>query len=294
MSAKRTIKDSVFRHLMKNPKYIPELHHALTNEPIDNIQSIRLNTLTGVMVDACRNDLSYIIDGKTVILSEHQSTINENMPLRFLIYVARTYERYFNREMFYRKKIQQVFSPHFFSLYNGTDSAPLKEELKLSKAFMLPSSDLELIVTVYNINYDSNNPILNLSPILCEYSFFMHKIRVNQQEMLYNQAVKEAVAYCIKHGILEEFLRKHESEVLDMAQWKYDHETAMKVVREEGIEEGMEKGIEKGRNAERTLFLADIAKRAKKMFQRGLSLEDVTDFTGLPASELKAIRAGLA
>ena len=102
MSAKRTVKDSVFRHLMKNPKYIPSLHHALTQEPLAEITSVRLNPLTGVMVDACRNDLSYIINGQSVVLSEHQSTINENMPLRLLIYVARIYERRYHNSLYRR------------------------------------------------------------------------------------------------------------------------------------------------------------------------------------------------
>ena len=42
---------------------------------------------------AFRNDVAYLIDDKIIALVEHQATVNANMPLRFLQYVARLYER---------------------------------------------------------------------------------------------------------------------------------------------------------------------------------------------------------
>lgn len=38
-------------------------------------------------------DLAFIIDNKLIILVEHQSTINPNMPVRMLCYLAKEYER---------------------------------------------------------------------------------------------------------------------------------------------------------------------------------------------------------
>ena len=37
--------------------------------------------------------LAFTVAGKLVIVIEHQSAINENMPLRLLLYVARIYEK---------------------------------------------------------------------------------------------------------------------------------------------------------------------------------------------------------
>ncbi|MCL2520082.1 MAG: Rpn family recombination-promoting nuclease/putative transposase [Spirochaetaceae bacterium] len=39
------------------------------------------------------NDISFEVDGKLVVLIEHQSTINDNMPIRLLLYIARLYEK---------------------------------------------------------------------------------------------------------------------------------------------------------------------------------------------------------
>jgi hypothetical protein len=39
------------------------------------------------------NDISFEIGGKLVVLIEHQSTINPNMPFRLLMYISRVYEK---------------------------------------------------------------------------------------------------------------------------------------------------------------------------------------------------------
>jgi hypothetical protein len=39
------------------------------------------------------NDISFEIGDKLVVLIEHQSTINPNMPLRLLLYIGRVYEK---------------------------------------------------------------------------------------------------------------------------------------------------------------------------------------------------------
>jgi hypothetical protein len=49
-------------------------------------------TLSAVSGTSRANDLSFAIGGKIVVLIEHQSTINANMALRLLIYIAHIYE----------------------------------------------------------------------------------------------------------------------------------------------------------------------------------------------------------
>jgi hypothetical protein len=50
------------------------------------------------------NDISFEIADKLVILLEHQSTINDNMPLRFLLYVAMVYEKITAKDDLYRER----------------------------------------------------------------------------------------------------------------------------------------------------------------------------------------------
>ncbi|GMO70454.1 MAG: hypothetical protein Ta2A_19060 [Treponemataceae bacterium] len=89
-----------------------------------------------MLFNSRKNDISFLLDEKIVILIEHQSTINENMALRFLIYIARIYEKLVDNESLYRRKQVPIPQPEFIVLYNGTEDYPEQSEIKLSDAFI--------------------------------------------------------------------------------------------------------------------------------------------------------------
>ncbi len=70
------------------------------------------------------NDVAMRVNGKIMVLVEHQSTINRNMPLRLLFYIARTYERIVPARNKYYRGIVKVPIPEFYVMYNGTDDYP--------------------------------------------------------------------------------------------------------------------------------------------------------------------------
>ena len=84
----RRYKDSVFVDLFgedKNAKSnFLSLYNALHGTNFDTSTELEQLSLEQVMYMAFRNDVAYLIDGKIIALTEHQSTINANMPLRFL------------------------------------------------------------------------------------------------------------------------------------------------------------------------------------------------------------------
>ena len=45
---------------------------------------IERKTIPQSVYKTFRNDVSMLIDGRLIVFVEHQSTLNENMPLRFL------------------------------------------------------------------------------------------------------------------------------------------------------------------------------------------------------------------
>lgn len=67
------------------------------------------------------------------------------------------------------------------------------------------------------------------------------------------EALAEAVDYCIENGILEEFLRKNRAEVLGMLLEEFDVKKYERTLRSEGFEEGREEGIKLGRKQEKEL-----------------------------------------
>ena len=70
-----------------------------------------------------------------VILIEHQSTINPNMAIRLLLYIARVYEKMIDQRNLYSGKVLTIPRPEFYVLYNGVDPFPDFQTLRLSASF---------------------------------------------------------------------------------------------------------------------------------------------------------------
>ncbi|MDR3161548.1 MAG: Rpn family recombination-promoting nuclease/putative transposase [Spirochaetaceae bacterium] len=193
------------------------------------------------------NDVSFLIGDLLVILIEHQSTINENMPLRLLLYIAKIYEILTGERNLYRAQRMDLPLPEFIVLYNGTAPYPDTRSLKLSDAFRDPSSlglakgepALELTVKVYNINRGHNEPIIRRCKTLAGYSAFIAAIRDYEgMGRSREEAIEQAIKDCIKQNILKEFLQSHGREVTSMLFTEWNWDDALAVQREEGREEG--------------------------------------------------------
>jgi hypothetical protein len=56
-----------------------------------------------------------------VVILEHQSTVNPNLPLRVLMYIARVYEKLTAGRNVYGRKKLLIPRPEFIVLYNGKE-----------------------------------------------------------------------------------------------------------------------------------------------------------------------------
>jgi hypothetical protein len=270
MGVNRQYKDSVFSLLFGNPDTLRELYGAIAGVTLDPLVEIEINTLSDVLFMEFINDLSFIIGGRLVVLIEHQSTFNPNLPLRLLIYVARVYEKITRENDKYSGKKILLPRPEFIALYNGIDgNRPDIEVLKLSDAFadlaaLGLSKDivppLDLVVTVYNINKGRNADILRRSETLGGYSGFIDKVREYRNDKTLNDkaAMTAAVKWCIEHDILKQFLEANASEVINMllGEWKYEDWVAVR--EREAREDEREKTA---RNALREGFSVEVVQR---------------------------------
>jgi len=251
MPAKRKYKDSVFTSLFKDKKRLLELYNAIEGTSYKDPNIININTLEGVLFPNRQNDISFTIGGKLVVLMEHQSSINENMPLRFLIYISKVYEKIIDTKSIYRYNLLKIPRPEFIVLYNGTDKYPNEKVLKLSEAFeqlgIKKAPELELSVRVLNINKGRNPKLERRSKSLAGYSAFVAKVREFQSSgNSLKEAIERAVRYCIGKGILRGYLRQHSSEVVNMLNTEFKLKDALAVRYEEGREEGREEGETRG------------------------------------------------
>lgn len=248
MAANREYKDSVFSWLFSEPNTLRELYGALAGVTLSPDIPITINTLQGVLFKARVNDISFEIAGRVIVLIEHQSTINDNMPLRLLLYIARVYETITGEKDLYREKQIPLPVPEFIVLYNGTAPYPDEKTIRLSDAFRDPGElglarndalSLELIVKVYNINHGHNGPILTRCKTLEGYSAFIAKVREYEQKLkVRDDAMRLAVKDCIEHNILKEFLETHATEVINMLMTEWNWDDAKEVWFEEGLEKG--------------------------------------------------------
>ena len=168
MKANREHKSSVFATLFGKPDIFIELYNALSGSayPLDTI--VKPATLTDVLFMDQQNDVAFVIGDAIVVLIEHQASINENMPLRLLMYIARVYELIIDNKAVYKDKLLKVPKPEFIVLYNGIDEFPNEKTLRLSDAFNQSPSPglggvLDLSVRVVNINKGYNLNIIQLS-----------------------------------------------------------------------------------------------------------------------------------
>ncbi|GHV12514.1 hypothetical protein AGMMS49938_05210 [Fibrobacterales bacterium] len=269
-------KDSVFTALFSNEVRILELYNALEGTHYKDPSIIKINTLPDVFFMNRQNDIFFTVGDKVVVLVEHQSTINENMPLRFLIYISRLYEKIIDGKAIYKSKLLKIPKPEFIVLYNGRDNYPKEKILKLSDSFesrqeqsiKIPENALELTVRVININKGKNDILIKKSPNLNGYSQFVAKVREFENSgFILSEAIIKAIKFCLNKKILFEFLTENSSEVINMllvGEW--DMETALKVREEEAWETGLQKGLQKG---------------LKALMKMGLSMKDAKKELGL-------------
>ena len=286
-TANRKYKDSVFVDLFSEDEKAKEnflslynaLHH--TNLPLScPVENIRLDN---IMYMNIVNDVSCLVDDKIIVLAEHQSTINENMPLRFLQYIARLYEKLQKPTDRYLRTLSKIPTPEFYVFYNGIEDYPETITLKLSDAFITKPEQvpLELTVRVLNINKDKGGEILKTCKTLDEYSLFVEEVRI-QTQLDPENGFTNAVKICIEKGILKEYLQRKAREVINMLIAEYDYDTDIAVQREEAGRIAFAQGISQG-SRQKALETAKILK------QFGDSVQKIAQATGLTQEEVEAI-----
>ena len=128
-------------------------------------------------------------------------------------------------------------TPQCVVFYNGTADTPDEYELRLSSAFSNQDVEpaAEVVVKVININYGHNNHLMPGCGMLSQYAQFVAVTReyANKYDNR-EEAMNAAIEYCIGHGILEDILRKHRSQVLGSLLEEFDEKKYARTLREEG------------------------------------------------------------
>lgn len=252
MKPVRNHKDRVFRVLFRDKEEVLGLYNAVNGTNYSNTQDMTLTTLEHAIYVGMKNDVSFVLYDE-MMLYEHQSTDNPNIPLRDLLYVANLYSALVPEEKLYSSRAQKIPEPKFIVFYNGQKKVPERFEYKLSDLYHSSSRDenwipeLELKVLVLNINDGYNETIKEKCKTLKGYMIFVEKVRKYNGELSVKEAIERSVDECIQEGVLVDFFRKNRAEVLSVGIFEFDEEKYRAVIREDAREEGLAEGREKGR-----------------------------------------------
>ena len=282
---KRQTKDIVFRLVFGNDRQaLLQLYNVLHGTAYTDPHELQIVTLDNAIYISRKNDLAFLLAG-SINMYEHQSTLNPNMPVRFLIYLAQEYQLLVEStdKSLYGSEMIPLPTPQCVVFYNGTADTPDEYELRLSSAFSNQDVEpaVEVVVKVININYGHNEYLMQGCGMLSQYAQFVavtreYANRYNNRE----EAMNAAIEYCIAHGILEDILRKHRSQVLGSLLEEFDEKKYARTLREEGYEagrtdgftEGEQYGLEQGKNK----LLVKLVKDGNLTIQKAAAEADMT------------------
>ena len=273
----RNYKDTVFRLLFNDREKLLSLFNAVNGTSYRKPEELEIITLQNAVYLSMKNDLSFLMDFR-MYLYEHQSTFSPNLPLRDLFYVARQYEKLTLGQNLYSHHQVKLPTPHFIVFYNGTDRQPETRKIRLSDAYEVQEAEkeLELSVTVLNINSGYHEELKEKCPALKEYAEYVARVRKHTKERPLNEGVELAVSECIREGILRDFLLQNRAEVISMSIFEYDQEAHMKHLKKEYYADGWEDGKEEGEAVGASLTLVSLV---RKWIKRNLQDKEIVDLT---------------
>ena len=270
----RKYKDSVFTDLFGSDKTGKENFLALYNALSGNVFKLEEVSLERKVIERSlyktfNNDVSWEINGKLIVLVEHQSTVNENMPFRCLEYVTRIYEGIVPIKERYAEKVYKIPNPDFYVVYIGKKELPLEQELRLSNAFYeKDGSKLELVVKVKNCSDSKLLPLAGNCDILKQYCQFIEIVEQNYNRVFPKRSFKKAIEIAMEQGILTDYLDRKSREVINMLCAKYDYKMDIAVKKEEAFQDGQEaKAIEAAKSFYDNGVSVEIIAKALKMTQ---------------------------
>lgn len=239
----RIYKDRLYKMIFNDKSELLKLYNAINGTHYDDPAMLTITTLDNAIYMTMENDLSFIIDMR-LALYEQQSTVNPNLPLRFLMYITDIYSAYTKDMNIYGSKKVQIPLPSFVIFYNGVKSQPDRTEFLLSELFHTTTDQpaLELKAVMLNINKGHNQELMNACHTLRDYSEYVARIRTYSAEMPLTDAVEKAITECIHENILRDFLLKNRAEAKAMSIYEYDEEKTLRMFREEGYEDGERNG----------------------------------------------------
>jgi len=302
----RKHKDSLFVDYFSKDRdwkqHFLSLYNALhgTNLQVADTQLERVN-LEQVLYKSYYNDIAVLVNGQFILMIEHQSTINPNMPLRLLEYVTRIYGNIVDSTAKFSRHLVPLAKPEFYVFYTGDQKLPPESYLYLSDAFPNQGQNadltLELKVKVCTIKSEHPSPVVHSCTDLEQYAQFLQLVE-EAKAADHENPLKWAIQEAVRRNILRDYLERKGGEVLSILMTEYDYATDMAVLKEEayedglfvGREEGISIGLERGRATGREEgAYQNKLETARSLLLDGFSAEMISKYTSLPIEAIRQL-----
>ena len=287
----RKHKDSLFVDYFSKDRdwkqHFLSLYNALhgTNLQVADTQLERVN-IDQVLYKSYYNDIAVLVNGQFILMIEHQSTVNPNMPLRLLEYIARIYGNTVDSRAKFSRHLVPLAKPEFIVFYTGDQELPPESYLYLSDAFPNQGQNadltLELKVKVCTIKSETPSPVVHSCHDLEQYVQFL-KLVEDAKAAGHKQPLRWAIQEAVRRNILKDYLERKGGEVLSILMTEYDYATDMAVLKEESYEDGREEGISIGLATGREEgAYQNKLETARNLLSEGLAPQMVARCTDLP------------
>ncbi len=263
---KRDAKDTVFRDLFTDPKYLLQLYQGLHPEDTETTEAdLKIITLQRILTNGLYNDLGFLAKDRLMILVEAQSTWSPNIVLRALMYLMNTYQEYFNEvdANLYGTAIVDMPKPELYVVYTN-EKGNHPDELSLKETFF-PGSDCCIEAKAKIIYVDDSDTIINQYIKFC--MVLKQQVSENGRTLT---AIKNTIRICKNRNLLREYLASRETEVEGIMRTLFDQDRQTEIFGKEQRAAGRKEGRLEGR-----------IQSAKEMIKAGL-----TSFAKIKASGL--------
>ncbi len=221
-------KEQLFKFIFGNKEHkewILSLYNVLNHSDYTDSDEIKFTTVDNFIYMSMKNDFSFLV-GNSINLYEQLLNINPNIPVLFFIYLSKVYAKILaDSEYAYQlcSGQQKLSAPQNVCFYNGRIDKEDKIILNLSDSHQKPvKSDLNLKVTMLNINCEKNKDMLNACQPLKEYLMLADNIRKYGKEYTIDDAVDKAIDELPENAVIKPFLLSNIAEVKRMCIKEYD------------------------------------------------------------------------
>ena len=271
----RNSKSGLFSFVFSQAEALVDLHRVVRGGEISasDIEHIDLDEL--LQRTHRYNDTAFRTkDNRLLVFFEHQSTLNENMPFRFLEYAVDTIRvmKVLAEDDRFKEKLTQFPRVEFYVAYNGKKK--LSSDEREAKVISVDLGDIFVKATVKTIHFESlPEPIAkNHCDKVAGYAFFTMMFEKGKKEGLTPyKAFVAAVEESLRIGYLVDVWSRKECVDMFAEIYTYDDQ-----LREEGREEGRAEGREEGREKGREEGL-NVSARIIQDLKKGMPLQSVCE-----------------